>query len=184
MHFTLGELLLDLVQNAANAGSRTVRVSWRERGARLSLTVSDDGSGMSPEVVSRATDPFYTDGRAHPGRSIGLGLAFLRQTADAVDGSFRLQSRPGGGTTVGLDGPADHVDLPPAGDLVDTFVLVLCTEGPREIEITRERNTGSYTIRRTEMEDVLGDLSSVEGRLLLREYVRSQEEEDGKDDAG
>lgn len=177
MHFTLGELLLDLVQNAANAGATSVRVSVRERNGRFAMTVSDDGAGMPAQIVQRATDPFYTDGRAHPGREVGLGLAFLRQTAEATDGSFRLQSQPGEGTTVGLDCPADHVDLPPFGDPVGSLVAVLCTEGVGEIEIAREAGERAYTVRRSELNEVLGDLSSVEARGLLCEYVRSQEEE-------
>lgn len=177
MHFTLAELLLDLVQNAAEAGSRTVRVAWLERRERVELNVTDDGRGMSEEVAAGATDPFYTDGVKHPGRAVGLGLAFLRQTAEATGGRFTLESAPGAGTSVGLEAPADHVDLPPAGDPVDGLALVLCTEGPGEISITREGPAGSYTVTRTELEEVLGNLSSVEGRGLLREYLRSQEEE-------
>ena len=184
MHFTLGELLLDLVQNAANADAEAIQVKWREGGGRFTLTVVDDGNGMPPEVVRVATDPFQTDGRTHPGRKIGLGLAFLRQTAETTGGAFGLRSRLNQGTTVELECPADHVDLPPAGDRAETFALVLCTEGPREIEIVRERESGSYRLRKSELEEVLGELSSVLGRRLLREYVRSQEDWYGEDDTG
>ena len=183
MHFTLGELLLDLVQNAASAGSSAVRIVWRETGGRLLVSVEDDGSGMDPDLAARATDPFCTDGLKHPGRAVGLGLAFLRQTAEATGGSFRLQSCPGRGTRVALEAPADHLDLPPSGDVAEILVLALCTEGPAEMYIDRERGGHSYTLRKSELEDVLGNLSSVAGRRLLREFIRSQEEDDGKDDA-
>lgn len=177
MHFTLADLLLDLVQNAAGAGSRAVRVVWRERDGRLSMIVEDDGEGMPAEIVARATDPFTTDGIKHPDRSVGLGLAFLRQTAEATGGAFTVESEPGRGTKVALDAPADHVDLPPAGDVVDALVMVLCCEGPQRVEIDRVGPGGSYTLNTVELKDVLGELSSVEGRTLLREYVRSQEED-------
>lgn len=177
MHFTLADLLLDLVQNAAGARSKTVRVVWRERAGRVTMIVEDDGEGMAPELVARAHDPFTTDGIKHPGRSVGLGLAFLRQTAEATGGTFTVESERGRGTRVTLDAPADHVDLPPAGDVVDTLVMVLCSEGPERIEIVRDGPAESYTVETDELKDVLGDLSSVEGRTLLREYVRSQEED-------
>lgn len=177
MHFTLADLLLDLVQNAAGARSQAVRVQWRERNGRVTMIVDDDGVGMPPEIVSRAHDPFYTDGVKHPDRSVGLGLAFLRQTAEATGGTFTVESEPGRGTRVTLDAPADHVDLPPSGDVVDTLVMVLCCEGPEYIEIVREAPGGSYTVNTVDLKDVLGELSSVEGRTLLREYVRSQEED-------
>lgn len=177
MHFTLGELLLDLVENAAAADAARVEVTWRERAGSVVLSVKDDGCGMPAETVARATDPFTTDGVKHPGRSVGLGLAFLRQTAEATNGEFTLDSRPGRGTVVALQAPADHVDLPPSGDAVGTICMVLCTEGPKEIDVTRESDFGSYTVSRRELMGVLGELSSVEGRVLLGEYIRSQEDE-------
>ncbi|MFW6313120.1 MAG: sensor histidine kinase [Spirochaetota bacterium] len=183
MHFTLGELLLDLVQNAADAGSSTVRITWRERDGSLLLAVEDDGCGMTGDLVARATDPFTTDGVKHPSRSVGLGLAFLRQTAESTGGRFRLDSKPGEGTRVALEAPVDHIDLPPTGDVSESLMLALCSEGPREIEVERERDGNSYTIRKSELDEVLGDLSSVTGRRLLGEFIRSQEEDDGKDDA-
>lgn len=188
MHFTQGELVLDLVQNAASAGAATICVTWQVAGSVLDLIVEDDGPGMPPEIVARVTDPFYTDGTAHPSRTVGLGLAFLRQTAEATAGELVLESRrreegrtrgsgADSGTRVGLIAPADHVDLPPAGDAVGTVSMVLCTEGPREIEVTRRHEDSFYTVRSSELVDVLGDLSSVEGRVLLREFLHNQEDE-------
>lgn len=177
MHFTLADLLLDLVQNAAGARSRAVRVVWSERDGRLAVSVEDDGEGMPAAIVARATDPFYTDGIKHPDRSVGLGLAFLRQTAETTGGTFAVESEPGRGTRVALEAPSDHVDLPPAGNMVDALVMVLCTEGPERIEVVREGLSGRYTMNTGDLKDVLGELSSVEGRTLLREYVRSQEED-------
>lgn len=177
MHFTLGELVLDLVHNAASADARLVTVTWADRAGRLELRVADNGRGMPPEVVARATDPFYTDGVKHPGRAVGLGLAFLRQTAEATGGTFQLDSELGRGTTVGLTADSGHVDLPPAGDAVDTVMLALTVEGPDEIVVERATDAGSYTVRKSELEEALGDLCDVQSWALLREYVRSQEDE-------
>lgn len=176
MHFTLGELLIDLVENAAAAGSSTVEIAWVVRDGRIRLAVKDDGCGMQPELAARVTNPFVTDGRKHPDRKVGLGLAFLRQTAEATGGRFEVVSAPGAGTRVELEAPADHVDLPPEGDAAEAIVMALCAEGPREIVVSREGPADSYELRRSELESVLGELSNVEGRVLLTEYVRNQEE--------
>ena len=176
MHGTLSELLLDLVQNAVTASATRIEVGWVERAGRISIDVIDTGTGMTAQIRERALSPFYTDGIAHPSRKIGLGLPFLVQTAESVGGRFWVESEVGHGTRVGLDVPADHVDLPALGDLVDCFAFVLALDVP-EIEITRETDASAYRMRRSELVDALGDLSEVGALVLLREYVQSQEDD-------
>lgn len=176
MHFSLADQLLDLVNNAATAKAATIRVRWAERDGALDIEVADDGSGMSEETRQRALSPFYTDGVAHPTRKVGLGLPFLVQTADSVGGEFRLDSEPGRGTVVGVRLPVDHVDLPAHGDLSECFAYALAVTGPREMVIDRVRFDDGYTLRRSELEDALGDLEDPESLRLLIAYIRSQEE--------
>ncbi|MFP4376284.1 MAG: ATP-binding protein [Spirochaetales bacterium] len=177
MHFSLAELLTDLFQNAVAAESSRIDVRWHERDARLRVSVEDNGKGMGADERARAVNPFYTDGAKHPGRKVGLGLPFLIQTVSSVGGRYELTSEPGGGTKVVFEVPADHLDLPPTGDLVSTFTLALTCEGPDEVEIERVRDGSEYTIRRTELAEIFEDLATVEALQLITEYVRSQEEE-------
>ncbi|HBU16763.1 MAG: hypothetical protein A2092_14905 [Rhodobacteraceae bacterium GWE1_64_9] len=64
------------------------------------ISVSDAGTGMTPEVARKAFEPFFTT--KEPGKGTGLGLSsvygFLRQCG----GLARINSRPGHGTTVQL----------------------------------------------------------------------------------
>jgi len=71
----------------ADAGEVRVRVS--RRGHRLRLAVTDDGRGFEPGV------------------SRGLGLASMRERADAVDAELTVDSAPGSGTRVVLEVPCD-----------------------------------------------------------------------------
>ena len=66
----------------------------------LSLSVSDDGSGMSDDVAARAFEPFFTTKRA--GSGTGLGLATVYAFARQSGGTARLTSKLGEGTTVTL----------------------------------------------------------------------------------
>lgn len=73
-------------------------------GRYVRLRVSDTGTGMAPEVLERAFEPFYTT--KPPGAGSGLGLATVYGLATAAGGDVRLQSEPGIGTTVTVLLPA------------------------------------------------------------------------------
>ncbi len=62
------------------------------------ITVADDGEGMEPEVLARATEPFFSTKPL--GKGTGLGLAQVYGIARQSGGTLRIDSRKGQGTTV------------------------------------------------------------------------------------
>jgi signal transduction histidine kinase len=67
------------------------------------IDVHDNGVGMTPRVLRRAPDPFFT---TKAERGTGLGLPTVYGTARAAGGDARITSAPGAGTTVTILLPA------------------------------------------------------------------------------
>ena len=70
----------------------------------VAIFVRDTGRGMTPEVLQRALEPFFTT--KGEGRGTGLGLAQVQALARQSDGAVEIDSAPGAGTTVTLRFPA------------------------------------------------------------------------------
>lgn len=98
-----------LIKNAlyASTHGQLVLVTVARQDAGVRLEVRDDGIGMSPDVLARAGEPFFTTRPA--GAGFGLGLFLVRTFADQWGGRFELSSTAGVGTTVTLDLPAESV---------------------------------------------------------------------------
>ena len=100
----LTQAILNLVVNAGEAIPATrkglVRVAAEAAPRRdaLRLSVSDNGSGMTPEVRRRAFEIFFTT--KPRGLGTGLGLALVRNVAERAGGAVDIESRVGRGTTV------------------------------------------------------------------------------------
>lgn len=104
------QMLMHLIVNAARAmpdgraHEHRIRITAGKRGASgIWLEVHDDGTGMPPDVLERAREPFFTT-RA-PGAGIGLGLFLVETYAQGMGGTLQLRSTPDLGTTARLELP-------------------------------------------------------------------------------
>lgn len=73
-------------------------------GPYVRISVTDTGIGMTPEVLARAGEPFFTT--KPRGRGTGLGLAAVRGFAQGTGGALAIRSAAGQGTTVTMWLPA------------------------------------------------------------------------------
>jgi PAS domain S-box-containing protein len=89
-------------------------------GEYIVLRVADTGTGMSPEVLSRMWEPFFTT--KDEGKGTGLGLSTVRGIAAAQGGFVAVETRVGAGSTFRIflpaasrGGGASAITSPPAG---------------------------------------------------------------------
>lgn len=69
-------------------------------GDYVAISVTDNGVGMSPDVIARAFDPFFTTKPI--GQGTGLGLSMVYGFARQSDGHIAIESSVGAGTTISL----------------------------------------------------------------------------------
>lgn len=96
----LAQALRAVVQNGIDATNEVdpagrVTITADRLADTLRLQVADPGPGMPAEVISRASEPFFTT--KAPGSGMGLGLFLARSVIEKIGGSLRLESPPAGG---------------------------------------------------------------------------------------
>lgn len=135
--------VLDLAENAVNAGATRIRILINENAARglLTIRVSDDGRGMTEEVRRRVLDPFFTTG---PKRT-GLGLPLLAQAARQSGGDVKVESSPGKGTRVAARFLFRHIDRQPLTNMAETMIMLVL--GHPEIDFRYRHRRDGRTFR-------------------------------------
>jgi anti-sigma regulatory factor (Ser/Thr protein kinase) len=116
--------LLDIAENSVSAKADTIQICVQEDTAanRLTISVIDNGAGMSPEMVARVIDPFVT---SRTTRKVGLGIPLLKAAAESCNGGMTIQSSLGEGTSITVEFEHSHIDRMPLGNLAATFLTLL-----------------------------------------------------------
>ena len=170
--------ILDVAKNSVVAGAENVIISLvTDADGMLTLTIKDDGCGMTEETVRNVTDPFYT---TRTTRKVGMGLPLLKLAAEQTGGYLKLESSKDErdhGTTVTAVFDTKSIDFMPIGDIVSTICILIA--GSPEIDfdfsdITEDRQVRLQT---TELKAVLGEdisLAEPEIQAWISEYLSEQ----------
>ncbi len=97
----------------------------------VELSVSDNGSGMPPEVLEKIYDPFFTTKKAQKGT--GLGLSMVYGFVERANGAISVYSKPGLGTTFRITLPRDHSADAALGPAVDLHWLTELPQGNERV---------------------------------------------------
>lgn len=91
----LGNLLDNAIDFTPEGG--TITLSARAQADRVTLTVTDTGTGIPDFALPRIFERFYSLPRENGHKSSGLGLAFVSEVARLLKGNVELRNRPQGG---------------------------------------------------------------------------------------
>lgn len=170
--------IMDIAQNSVRACASHIDISIEESLHKniFAFTIKDNGCGMSPDIVSKVTDPFYTNRTV---RKVGLGIPLLKQNAEATGGYITINSKEGEGTTICASFSHEHLDRPPAGDIPGTIVLLIAANPEREISYSYHTDKGEFSISTSEIKEVLGEVPINDPEIIqaLRQMIQENSKE-------
>ncbi len=148
--------IMDIAQNSVRARATEIGITIEESMSEniLSVTITDNGSGMSEEVVKKAVDPFYT---SRTTRKVGMGLPLLKMNAEMSGGGLEIFSEPGKGTEVKATFMHDHIDRPPMGDLGGTIALLMTGNPAIDFFFRYSYEEKEWDLSTPDLKDALGE---------------------------
>ena len=150
---------LDQVELDGSAGENR---SAAAPGRYVRLSVSDTGSGMTPEIVAQIFEPFFTT--KEEGKGTGLGLATVYGIVQQGGGTIEVESQPGAGTTFRICLPqvadADAVKAPDRTIRLtsrgeETILLVEDDERVRALVVSVLKRSGYIILEAAQGEQAL-----------------------------
>ena len=165
--------ILDVAQNSlrANATEINILVFFDTAADRLTVSIKDNGCGMSQEFVSRVLDPFTT---TRTTRRVGLGLPLFRQSALEAGGDLSIESREGKGTEVAAWFRTSHIDSMPLGDLAGTVTTLLNANDSVRYILVYRVDDREFVFDTEQAKKILQDvpLSAPEVAAFLEDYIK------------
>lgn len=170
--------ILDIVQNSIRANANLIEISLKidENSDLLTVTIKDNGNGMTKEELKKAGNPFYT---TRTTRNIGLGISFFKLACEITGGFFSINSEKNVGTEVFASFKLSHIDRMPIGDITSTIYTLITTNIDLNFIYTYSFNLNSFTLDTREMRKTLGELplNIPDVSLFIREYLDENKKE-------
>ena len=157
--------ILDVTQNSVTAGATLIKINIDASTAddRLTISISDNGCGMTEEQVRNVTDPFFT---SRTTRKVGLGIPFFKMAAELTGGSFGIESKVGEGTTTTAIFGLSSIDRMPLGDLPGTMTALIGPSPEIDFVLTMDFDGKGFVMDTRQFREILGGISLSEPEVL------------------
>ena len=171
--------ILDITENSVKAKATLVEILLIENSDTLTITIKDNGTGMTDEVLEHVRNPFYT---TRTTRKVGMGIPLFQFAAEQTGGNVTIMSKhfsafpDDHGTTVTALFYKKHIDFTPLGDVVSTVTTLI--QGHPNVDFLYEHKIGDnfVTLDTRELRAVLDDvpLDTFEILIWIKENLEEQ----------
>ena len=149
--------VLDICENSTKADATLVEITITEDEKLLEIVIKDNGVGMTPEILSSVTNPFYT---TRTTRRVGMGIPLFKLSAEQTGGRIEINSltkseSENHGTTVRAIFYKNHIDFTPLGDVVSTLTTLIQGHPDTDFAFSHKKAAGEVTLDTRELRDVL-----------------------------
>ena len=171
--------ILDIVENSTKAKAEIIEIKIIDKNNDFSITIKDNGTGMSDETLRSVSDPFYT---TRTTRKVGMGIPLFRFAAEQTGGSLTISSRyidespADHGTTLTATFDKSHIDFTPLGDIVSTIVTLIQGHSNVDFVFYHQLEDKIIMLDTRELRAVLEDvpLDTFEVLVWIRENLEEQ----------
>lgn len=172
--------VLDVAENSIRVQASLIEISVgiEETEDLLTISIRDNGCGMTTEQIQNVEDPFFT---TRTTRKIGLGIPFFKMAAESTGGSFSIQSEVGKGTVTEAVFHLSHIDRMPIGDMTCTIHTLIVYNPQTDFIYTYRLNDKSFTLDTREFREVLGGIpfNSPDVSAYIKDFLEENKNEVG-----
>lgn len=177
--------ILDIAENSLKAGASLTEIRLVETDDALTISISDNGTGMTKEVLQTVRNPFYT---TRTTRKVGMGIPLFKMAAEQTGGELKISSKHIGeypdnhGTVVTASFNKNHIDYTPLGDVVSTVITLIQGHPDSDFMFIHLLPDKEVSLDTRQLREVLGDVSlgTYEVISWIREYLLEQYSENNQ----
>ncbi len=164
--------ILDLVENSITAKASKVWLEVQEdlNSDLLTITIKDNGCGMTYETIEKVRDPFVT---TRTTRRVGLGIPLMEMNAVRTGGYLDIESQVGKGTSLTAVFQHSHLDRPPLGDMASTVKVLLVVNPELDLRYRHTLDDRAFMVTTRELQEILGGIPLTQPEVLewLDQYL-------------
>ena len=173
--------ILDIAENSVKAKATLTEILITETADTLILTIKDNGTGMTKEILAAVANPFYT---TRTTRKVGMGIPLLQCAAEQTGGNINIESKhfsdfpEDHGTTVTATFYKNHIDFTPLGDVISSITTLIQGHPNTDFLFRHKFDSKEVYLDTREIRAVLDDvpLDTFEVLMWIRDNLTEQYE--------